>query len=271
VTPFLLVNPRSGDDSPTAEELVEAAAARGVETHVLQEGEDVAELARAADADALGMAGGDGSLGLVAAVAIGRGLPFVCVPFGTRNHFARDLGLDRDDPLAALAAFDGGLERRVDVGRVDGRVFLNNVSLGLYAGLVHRREHHRRRGEALARARALALLARDRHGLRVTVDGDPVEARVVFVGNNRYDLSLFTVGERPALDEGCLHLYVAAGLLPRGWEERTSRRFEIGLPAGTVRAAADGEPIELQGPGPVIFESGPRELRVLVPPTSKED
>ena len=79
------------------------------------------------------MAGGDGSLAAVAEVAIEQDVPFVCIPFGTRNHFARDLGLDRDDPLAALAAFDGGVERRVDVGRVGDRLFLNNVSLGLYA------------------------------------------------------------------------------------------------------------------------------------------
>src|SRR5207244_7920258 len=126
---------------------------------VLRRGEDAVALAQAADAAALGVAGGDGSLAAVAAVAIERDLPFVCIPAGTRNHFARDLGLDRDDPLAALAAFSGP-ERRIDVGRAGDRLFLNNVSLGLYARLVHRREQHRRRREALARLRApLILLA----------------------------------------------------------------------------------------------------------------
>src|SRR5438132_2646450 len=153
---FLLVNPRSGDDRPGAGELVDAARARGIETHVLGDGDDPAEAARAARADALGIAGGDGSLAAVADVALERDLPFVCVPFGTRNHFARDLGLDRDDPFAALDAF-AGRERRVDVGRVNGRPFLNNVSLGVYARLVHRRERHRRRGEARAALRALEL------------------------------------------------------------------------------------------------------------------
>ena len=86
------------------------------------------------------MAGGDGSLAAVAAVAVERDLPFVVVPFGTRNHFARDVGLDRDDPLAALARLRDGRERRIDIGRVNGRAFLNNVSLGHYARLVHRRE-----------------------------------------------------------------------------------------------------------------------------------
>ena len=91
------------------------------------------------------MAGGDGSLALVAQVALERDAAFVCIPFGTRNHFARDLGLDRDDPIGALRAFSAETDRRIDVGRADERLFLNNVSLGLYARLVHRREAHRRR------------------------------------------------------------------------------------------------------------------------------
>ena len=107
------------------------------------------------------MAGGDGSLALVAKAAFERDLPFVCVPFGTRNHFARDLGLDRDDPIAALAAF-GGEERRIDLAWVNDRPFLNNVSLGMYARLVHHRERHRRRREALARLRAIAIALRRR-------------------------------------------------------------------------------------------------------------
>src|SRR5919199_978591 len=146
---LLIVNPRSGDDSPTPEELAREARARGVEVRVLEPGDDPAEAARDADGP-VGVAGGDGSLAPVAAVALERDLPFVCVPYGTRNHFARDVGLDRDDPLAALAAFEG-VERRVDVGRVGERLFLNNVSLGLYAQLVHRRERHRRRREPFPR------------------------------------------------------------------------------------------------------------------------
>src|SRR5919202_3649904 len=140
---LLIVNPRSGDDSPTPDELAQEARARGVEVRVLRPGDDPAEAAREADGP-VGIAGGDGSLAPVAAVAIERDLPFVCIPFGTRNHFARDAGLDRDDPLGALAAFEGR-ERRIDVGRVGERLFLNNVSLGLYARLPHRRDHHRRR------------------------------------------------------------------------------------------------------------------------------
>ena len=87
-------------------------------------------------ADALGMAGGDGSLATVAAVAAAHGLPFVCVPAGTRNHFAMDLGVDRRDVAGALDAFTDGVERLIDVGEVNGRIFLNNVSLGIYGEAV---------------------------------------------------------------------------------------------------------------------------------------
>ena len=82
------------------------------------------------------MAGGDGSLAPVAGAVADDDRPFVCVPFGTRNHFARDLGLDVEDPIAALAAFDGE-ERRVDIGRAGEHWFVNNISLGLYASFVH--------------------------------------------------------------------------------------------------------------------------------------
>jgi diacylglycerol kinase family enzyme len=96
---------------------------------VLREGEDPAGLVRASTAEVLGMAGGDGSLAPLAEIALERDAGFVCIPFGTRNHFARDLGLDRDDPIGALCAFADGIERRIDVGRADERLFLNNVSV----------------------------------------------------------------------------------------------------------------------------------------------
>ena len=175
------------------------------------------------------MAGGDGSLAAVAAAALDTDAAFVCVPFGTRNHFARDVGLDRNDPLAALAAFDDGVERRVDVGRVNDRLFLNNISLGVYAGLVHRREHHRRRGEALARARGLLSVAHHRHRLHVRVNGEELVARVLLIGNNRYEVSLFTLGERERLDAGELQLWAAAGVFPTAWEERVDARFTLEL------------------------------------------
>jgi diacylglycerol kinase family enzyme len=263
VAGFLILNPRSGSDRPTAEELADAARARGIDVHLFREGEDLEELARGASADVLGMAGGDGSLAPVAGVAIERDLPFVCVPFGTRNHFARDLGLDRDDPLAALEAF-GGRERRVDVARVAGRLFLNNVSFGMYARLVHEREKHRRRREALARARAMLIALRHVSAGGLLVDGEPVRARVVLVANNGYTLDLLSVGERERLDGGLLHLYVATGILRAHWSERSGERFEVTARRASLRAAIDGEPARLQSP--IEFTIEPRALRVLVPP-----
>ena len=262
----LLINPRAGDAQPSAEELARAAAALAIETRILQPGEDAAEAARRSSAEVLGIAGGDGSLAPVADVAVTLGKPFVCVPFGTRNHFARDLGLDVADPLAALAAFSGD-ERRVDVGRAGERLFLNNVSLGLYARLVHRRESRRKRRAVLARARALALLARHRGSLGLVIDGSPVDARVVLVASNAYRLDLFSIGERDSLDTGRLHLYVAEGWLPRSWAERSGERFTIDAPARQLSAAVDGEPDEL--PAPVEFTIAPRALRVLVPRTPR--
>ena len=261
---FLLINARSGSGRPDARELAEEAGRRGIRTRVLQAGEDATALAKAADAPALGIAGGDGSLAAVAAVALDRELPFVCVPFGTRNHFARDLGLDRNDPIAALAAFEGE-ERRIDVGRVGDGVFLNNVSLGIYARLVHRRERNRRRREAFARARALAILLRHRHALDVSIDGRRLRAPVVLVANNHYRLDLLSLGERERLDDGLLHLYAPAGLLPSAWEERTATRFTIAARTPALRAAIDGEPAVLDSP--VEFRIEPRALRVLVPPS----
>jgi diacylglycerol kinase family enzyme len=255
---FLLINPRSGKGSPDAEELATEASALGVQTHVLREGENAAQLARSATADALGVAGGDGSLAPVAEIAIERDLPFVCIPFGTRNHFARDLGLDRGDPIDALGGF-AGAEQLVDVGRADDRLFLNNVSLGLYARLVHRRERNRVRREAFARLRAWAIVLTHRGPLGISIDGEPVESRLVFVANNAYVLELPSLGARERLDEGQLHVYAPGSDPP----ERAGERFVVDSSLGRLEAAVDGEPDVLRTP--IEFTIEPRALRVLLP------
>ena len=261
---LLLINPRSGRARPSAEELADEASSRGIRAHILGSSEDPAALAREAEADAIGVAGGDGSLASVAAVAIERDRSFVCVPFGTRNHFARDLGLDRRDPFAALASYEGQ-ERRIDVGRAGDRLFLNNVSFGAYASLVHRRDAHRRGSRALARLRALLRTIRHPHRLRLEVNGQVVGARVVLVANNGYELNVFDLGARESLTDGRLHLYSASGLLPRAWDEEVADRFEL---HGTAvhRAAIDGEPVRLETP--LVCRIEARALRVLVPPGS---
>lgn len=264
------------------------ASRLGVEARELRPDDDAAALAReAADvgADVLGMAGGDGSLAAVAGVAAERDLRFVCIPFGTRNHFARDLGLDRRDPLAALAAFRG-VERRVDVGLVNGRLFLNNVSLGLYASLVHDPDRNTR-NQLVAFARmASAAFGRGRRPLALSFEeqGRREEhlALLALVANNDYDMtSLGDLGERARLDEGSLHAYVieAAGrgtllaLLAKafagklgeaeGWVEWASRGFRVEAHRPRLHAAIDGEAVVLGAP--LDLEVRPRGLRVLVP------
>ena len=142
--PVLIVNPRSGDGKAERFGVVRECQARGIEPAVLGPGDDlvqVAEAAIAGGADVLGMAGGDGSQALVAGVAARHGVPMVVVPAGTRNHLAMDLGLDRGNVVGALDAFGAAWERPVDLGDVNGRPFINNVSLGLYAQIVRSPEY----------------------------------------------------------------------------------------------------------------------------------
>lgn len=255
---------------------------------ILRRGEDAGQLADeavGAGATVLGIAAGDGSLGAVAAVAADHDLPFVCIPFGTRNHFARDLDLDRNEPLAALRAFHGE-ERRVDLAIVDGRAFLNNVSLGIYAALVHD-PARRTRNRLTAFVRMVpAALGRSRRPLDLAfeVDGrqEHVLALVALVANNEYGVtSMADLAERSRLDEGRLHAYViravtrrkllgllalaALGRLERaeGWEEWAATRFRIESSRSRLRAAVDGDAVVLQPP--LDLEIRPLGLRVLVP------
>lgn len=206
--------------------------------------------------------------------------------WGTRNHFARDLGLDPDDPIAALAAF-GGRERRVDVGLVDERLFLNNVSLGVYASFVHDPERKTRNRLVALLRMVPAALGRSRRSLDVSFEVEGRRRRdaalLVLVGNNGYGMtSLADLGERARLDEGLLHAYViravarrsllallaqaAAGGLERaeGWVEWSARSFSVESARPRVHAAVDGEPAVLGAP--LRFEIRPRALRVLVAP-----
>src|SRR5215217_3191467 len=283
--PWLVVNARSGDGKAGRVGLVEAARARGIRVHVLESGDDLVGLARTAVAEgagAIGVAGGDGSLGLVAKVAVEGDVPFVCVPSGTRNHFAGDLGLDRSDPVAALEAF-GGTERRIDVGMVGDRMFLNNVSLGAYADVV---ADPRYRAAKLATAHAVlpASLRGERDLLRVGLrDADGREhpdVLVLLVASNCYELD----GVRERLDAGVLQVSVLrartgaalAGLagraLARGgrapaggaWAQWTTASLRVEAPVPELAAGVDGEALTL--PTPLEFQVLPGALRVLVPP-----
>lgn len=252
---------------------------------LLSEADDAKALAREASGP-VGIAGGDGSLAPVAGVAVEQDRPFVCVPFGTRNHFARDLGLDADDPIGALAAFDGE-ERRVDIGRVDESWFVNNVSLGLYASFVHHPKK-KTRNRVVAGLRILpAALGRSRTPLdfSLEIEGkrEHHEALIVLVANNDYEKhTMADLGRREQLDAGTLHAYVIEavsrsallGLLARavagrvdraeGWSEWRAEGFRLEASRDHLHAAIDGEPVTL--PAPLDFEIRPRGLRVLLPP-----
>jgi diacylglycerol kinase family enzyme len=248
-TPLLVLflNPVSGSADDALVVLERAAGQRGIEVRDVRECDP-------SGAEIVGAAGGDGSLAGVAQVALERDLPLVVVPMGTRNHFAKDLGLDPDDPVAALAAFDGGGERRVDVGRVNGRVFLNNVSLGAYAAAVHDE------GEGALGPVARGLLRFRRHPLKLVVDGEERSLLILLVGNNEYDGR----GTRDRLDGGTLSAYLLEHdrRLRFHRESRAGTHFTVRARSPRVQAAIDGEPVELDSP--LHFELEPRALRVKV-------
>ena len=271
--PVLFINPRSGDGKAARAGLAERARDTGIEAVILNPGQDLAGLAgdaAAAGADVLGMAGGDGSRAVVAAVAAAHGIPFVCVPAGTRNHFALDVGVDRHDITGALDAFAGGFERRIDTAEVNGRMFLNNVSLGMYGNAVRSPAYRDAKVRTLLETAAEVIgpgageLAPD------LVDDQGYEHRhpaVVLVSNNPYALDRPLVrGTRPALDSGRLGVIVldAPGdgtrVPGRAW---SAPQLEITSP-GTVHAGIDGEAVNLEPP--VRFAVRPASLRIRISP-----
>lgn len=289
--PVLLCNPRSGRGTVGRVGLVEAAEAKGISTVVLGDGDDLEALARRAvadGADCLGMAGGDGPQGLVAAVAAESGIPFVCIAAGTRNHFALDLGLDPDDPCAGLAAFTDGVERRIDRGWVNGRSFVNNVSLGAYAEIVADEAYREAKLDtALVKLPELLGATADPFDLHLTtLDGTDIDgAFLVQVSNNPYVLDRLTeVGTRPTLETGVLGVIAltigtggeAAALVTRSiaglaandpnLHRWTAPRVVVSSGSATVAAGVDGEAVDLTPP--IELRIDPLGLRILVPAVS---
>jgi len=276
--PVVFINPRSGGGKATQHNLAQEASDRGIEPIELGPGDDLAELVRAAvgrGADALAMAGGDGSQGVVAAIAAERDLPYACVPAGTRNHFALDLGVDRDDVVGALDAFVDGGERVVDLAEVNGRVFVNNVSLGFYASAVQRESYRGAKIRTLL-ATAPAVIGPGGAPPDLRWTGPYGEShrfgRAMLVSNNCYRLrSVMSSGTRPRIDDGRLGIAVV-GPRPTGWQrvvprrlwnEWSARKFEVGS-AVPVPAGIDGEAATLTAP--LHFRTLPGALRVRISP-----
>ena len=270
--PVLFVNPRSGGGRASRTRISEQARERGIHVVELLPEDNLATLideAVAAGADALGAAGGDGSLGLAAAAACANQLPFVCIPAGTRNHFARDLGLDPGDPVGALDAFSDRVEGQIDVAEVNGRPFLNVVSLGIYGEAVQRSAYRDAKlSTHLRTAREVLGPGTEMPELDL-VDDEGAEHRhpaIVLVSNNPYALGRPVAhGARPTLAGGRLGIIVIdappSGRPPSGraWGA-TSLEVDA---AGTVHAGLDGEAVELSPP--LEFAIRPGALRVWVP------
>jgi diacylglycerol kinase family enzyme len=275
--PVLFYNPKSGGGKATKFQLPQEAQRRGIEAIELTPGQDLEQLVRGAvqrGADALAMAGGDGSQAIVAMVAAELGLPYACIPAGTRNHFALDLGVDREDVVGALDAFVTGGERRVDLADVNGRVFVNNVSLGLYAEAVAQPGYREAKLHTLLEAvpDALGPDAKPPDLAWRGPDGEE-SAAAILVSNNAYRLGhALGSGTRPRLDRAVLGVAVlvptnssAAGSVSRklGMQQWVTPTFEIDAGA-PVAAGIDGEALRLDPP--LRFSTRAGALRVRIAP-----
>jgi len=279
----LIMNPRSGGGKVGRHGLVERAEALGARVILLDldaEPDPVALARRAVaeGADLLGVAGGDGTQALVAAVAAEHGLPFLVVPAGTRNHFAMDLGLDRDDPASSLDALSDGVELRVDLGEVGGRPFVNTASFGAYAEIVQSPDYRDAKATTALDQLPDLLAGEAGAALSAWADEERLEApQTLLVSNNPYARAdPLGGGRRPRLDTGTLGVIAvrvdsaaqAAGLALLG--ERagsisslTSRRVVVESAEELIPVAVDGEALTL--PAPVVCTVRPGALRVRVP------
>jgi diacylglycerol kinase family enzyme len=280
--PYFIMNPKSGGGKVEKFDLKRKAEALGAEVFLIggPEPVDVAQVAREAvdqGADLLGVAGGDGTQALVAGIAAEHGLPFVVISAGTRNHFALDLGLDREDPSACLSALSDGVELRVDLGVINGQTFVNNASFGAYAEVVETPAY---RGDKLnTTLNTLPDLLQGHRGarLRARANGTEIEGpQAVLVSNNAYGTGdIAGLGRRVRLDRGTLGVVgitvstaaQAIGLLrgrhATGLTVLTTKQIEITADTPQIPVGVDGESILMSAP--VTCTVSPGALRVWVP------
>ena len=283
----LIINPKSGGGKAEQFNLPEEARKRNIEPLLLGPGDDLCQLAEEAvgrGADVIGMAGGDGSQALVATVATRHDVAHVCVPAGTRNHFALDLGLDRDNVIGALDAFTDGVERRIDLASLNERIFVNNASLGVYARVVQSDEY---RDAKLATWKRMLpdMVSNDNAACVMHFETphtkDWCDAALILVSNNPYQMRRFRgAGTRAQLDSGQLGIFVAqlrgAGGVAKlvtlgtigahrrfgGVLQWSSLEFEVHS-ATPVEVGLDGEALVLVPP--LRFVSLPGALLVRLP------
>ncbi|MEV0170048.1 diacylglycerol kinase family protein [Streptomyces sp. NPDC050803] len=279
--PWILMNPRSGGGKVDRFHLVDKALATGAWVTVLDTGhQDVAELARhavAEGADLLAVAGGDGTQAQVAEVAHDHDLPFVVIPAGTRNHFARDLGLDGDDPAAALDAVSDGVELRVDLGFAADRVFVNTASFGTYAAVVGDPAYRHAKARTILQDLPELLTGDQHHRLRIRSGAHHADGlQAVLVSNNPYTSAVGPRrGRRDRLDSGllgvlCVHVDNTAqaagavrGARSTAFTRLTGTEVVVDADAEAVPVGIDGEHVLL--PAPVVCRIVPGALRVRVP------
>jgi len=280
--PYLIMNPKSGGGKVEKFDLKRKAEERGAEVFLIDGSEpvDVAKVAREAvaqGADLLGVAGGDGTQALVAGIAAEHGVPFVVISAGTRNHFALDLGLDREDPSACLGALSDGVELRVDLGKINGQTFVNNASFGAYAEVVETPAY---RGDKLnTTLNLLPDLLQGQRGVRLFARADDTEIRspqALLVANNPYGTGdIAGLSRRARLDAGLLgvigvkvrNVQQAVDLLRGrravGVRVLSTEKIEITADAPQIPVGVDGEALSMSTP--VVCTISPGALRVWVP------
>lgn len=285
MTGLVLVNPRSGDDSST-DELRRLFAGHDIVECAPDEMPKRAEEAVGAGVDFVAVAGGDGTIRCVSEILSEGHVPLLPIPAGTRNHFARELGIPTVE--AAAEAATAGTRRAVDVGEVNDCRFVNNSSIGAYPAIVVTREEHEKRvSKRLANLTAIWLQLRRGHRFSVVVDGTRYRAWMVFVGNGMYGTGLWSLAARESLQGNVLDFRLVRADLPlarvrvvlallTGRLERSPllvrkecREVELELDSDSVEVALDGEVEEMKPP--LRYRSLGGALEVLVPASASAD
>ena len=288
--PYLIVNPKSGNGRAIKANIPEKATSKGIEVKITNINDNISGLARRAvknGADVLGVSGGDGTIGAVATVAIEYNIPLVVLPGGTRCHFARDTGLDPKHIEDSLNCFEG-IETKIDVGSINGRIFLNNASLGLYADIVDN-DNYREHKVATSRTVLQKLLQTGQSYPLKFKDNNNKQyskAIMILVGVNAYKtINLLGLGKRDNLSGHVLQITVVKSLtdiliksllktaiLNKDFVTNNSRnilqwegkKLIVSTPTKKIVVGVDGEREEYKTP--VKIELLPSALRLMTLP-----